>query len=232
MEPADYDAWYRTPRGAWIGEQEFRLLRAMLGPRPGETLLDIGCGTGYFTRLFAADGGCQVTGLDIDRSWAGYAASHAAGKDAYVCGTAIELPFRNGTFDLAVSVAALCFVTDQRRGIREMLRVTKRRFAIGLLHRRSLLYWEKGRSGGKGAYRGAHWHTESEIRELFAGLPVADLQVRFAVALPAGGAFAQSLEPLLSPWWPFASFIAVAGDVVPQSNLQRRSDRSEICIGG
>ncbi|OFZ89772.1 MAG: hypothetical protein A2V78_06120 [Betaproteobacteria bacterium RBG_16_64_18] len=218
MKPADYDAWYRAPRGAWIGEQEFRLLRAMLGPRPGETLLDVGCGTGYFTRRFAADGECRVTGLDIDCSWAGYAASQSAGNEAYVCGTAIELPFRNGTFDLAISVAALCFVTDQRRGIQEILRVTKRRFAIGLLHRRSLLYWQKGRSGGKGAYRGARWHTESEIRELFAGLPVANLQVRAAVALPAGGAFAQSMEPLLSPWWPFASFIAVAGDVVPQSN--------------
>src|SRR3972149_11150871 len=169
MKPADYDAWYSAPRGAWIGEQEFRLLRAMLGPRPGEPLLAVGCGTGYFTRRFAADGECRVTGLDIDCSWAGYAASQSAGNEAYVCGTAIELPFRNGTFDLAISVAALCFVTDQRRGIQEILRVTKRRFAIGLLHRRSLLYWQKGRSGGKGAYRGARWHTESEIRELFAG---------------------------------------------------------------
>ena len=220
MEPADYDAWYRTPRGAWIGEREFRLLRAMLGPRPGETLLDVGCGTGYFTRRFAADSKRQVTGLDIDRSWAGYAASQGAGNEAYVCGTAIELPFRNGTFDLAVSVAALCFVTDQRRGIQEILRVTKRRLAIGLLHRRSLLYREKGRGGGKGAYSGAHWHTQSEIRELFSGLPVANLQVRSAVALPAGGAFAQSMEPLLTPWWPFASFIAVAGDVVRQTQSQ------------
>lgn len=217
MEPADYDAWYRTPRGAWIGEQEFRLLRVMLGPRPGESLLDVGCGTGYFTRRFAADSDRRVTGLDIDCSWVGYAASHAAGMDAYVCGTAIELPFGNGGFDLTVSVTALCFVADQRRGIQEILRVTKRRFAIGLLHRRSLLYLQKGRSGGKGAYRGAHWHTESEIRELFSGLPVADLQVRSAVALPAGGAFAQLMEPLLCSWWPFASFIAVAGNIVPRS---------------
>ena len=218
MEPSGYDAWYRTPRGAWIGEQEFRLLRFMLGARPGETLLDVGCGTGYFTRRFAADGDHRVTGLDIDLSWIEYATSHTAGIAAYVCGTAIEMPFRSSAFDLAVSVAALCFVADERRGIREILRVTKRRFAIGLLHRRSLLYLQKGRSGGKGAYRGAHWHTESEIRELFSGLPVANLQVRAAVALPGGGTFAQSIEPLLSPWWPFASFIAVAGDVVPQSD--------------
>ena len=102
----------------------------MLGPRPEETLLDVGCGTGYFTRRFAADSKRQVTGLDIDCTWAGYAALHAAVNEAFVCGTAIELPFENGTFDLAISVAALCFVADQRRGIREILRVTKRRFAI------------------------------------------------------------------------------------------------------
>ena len=231
MEPADYDAWYRTPRGAWIGEQESRLLQRMLDPRPGETLLDVGCGTGYFMQRFAAESECQVTGLDMDCSWVGYAASQSAGNEAYVCGTALELPFGSGAFDLAISVAALCFVTDQRRGIQEILRVTKRRFAIGLLHRRSLLYWRKGRGGGKGAYSGVHWHTESEIRDLFSGLPAANLQVRAAVALPAGGAFAQSMEPLLSSWWPFASFIAIAGDVVPQSNLQRGSDGSEMRIG-
>ena len=214
MNPSDYDAWYRTPRGAWIGEQEFLLLRDMLGPRPGETLLDVGCGTGYFTRRFAAGGERRVTGLDIDRSWVAYAAAHTAGDTAYVRGTAIGMPFRDSEFDLAVSVAALCFVADERRGIREIVRVTKRRFAVGLLHRRSLLYLQKGRNGGKGAYRGAHWHTEAEIRELFSGLPVAGLHVRAAVALPAGGFFAQAMEPLLSPWWPFASFIAVAGDVV------------------
>ncbi|OGA14457.1 MAG: hypothetical protein A3G25_02975 [Betaproteobacteria bacterium RIFCSPLOWO2_12_FULL_63_13] len=217
MQPAEYDAWYRTPRGAWIGEREFRLLRGMLGPRPGESLLDVGCGTGYFSRRFSADSDRRLIGLDIDRASVAYAASHSAEKDSYVCGTAVKLPFRGGTFDLAVSVAALCFVADQRRGIQEILRVAKRRFAIGLLHRRSLLYLQKGRSGGKGAYRGAHWHTESEIRKLFSGLPVADLQVRSAVALPTGGAFAQLMEPLLCSWWPFASFIAVAGNIVPRS---------------
>ena len=41
MRPEDYDAWYRTPRGAWIGETEYRLLWNLLAPRPGERLLDV-----------------------------------------------------------------------------------------------------------------------------------------------------------------------------------------------
>ncbi len=30
MTPADYDAWYDTPRGHWIGTREFALLARLL----------------------------------------------------------------------------------------------------------------------------------------------------------------------------------------------------------
>ena len=32
MQPEQYEAWYTTPRGTWIGEEEYRLLDAMLAP--------------------------------------------------------------------------------------------------------------------------------------------------------------------------------------------------------
>jgi hypothetical protein len=37
--PADYEAWYHTPRGAWIAQREFDLLWRLLPMPPGATLL-------------------------------------------------------------------------------------------------------------------------------------------------------------------------------------------------
>lgn len=47
MKPADYDAWYDTPRGRWIGETEYALAARMLTAQPDDSLLDVGCGKGH-----------------------------------------------------------------------------------------------------------------------------------------------------------------------------------------
>ena len=73
------------------------------------------------------------------------------------------LPFPSRSFDIAISITALCFVNDQMQFLREMARVARRRVAIGLLNRRSLLWRRKGPAGGESAYHGAHRHTPEEI---------------------------------------------------------------------
>ena len=213
MDAGAYDAWYQTPRGAWIGEAEFRLLRRLLRPACGESLLDVGCGTGYFTRRFAGETGLRAVGLDPNASWLEFARASSTGSERYCLGAAESLPFADRSFDLGVSVTALCFVDDARRAVREILRVTRKRFAIGLLNRHSLLYLQKGRAGGSGAYRGAHWHTTQEIRALFDGLPAANLKVRSAVFLAGGGPIARGIERLISHRLSLGAFVVVAGDV-------------------
>jgi len=223
VNPADYDAWYKTPRGSWIGQTEYRLLQRMLEPRRGESMLDVGCGTGHFTRRFAGDG-LALTGVDLNAAWLAHAAQHASAGEQYVCGDAICLPFPDKSFDLSISVAALCFVPDHRHAIEEMLRVTRRRFAIGLLNRHSLLYLQKGCGGGSGAYRGAHWHTAAEIRKLFVGLPVRNARIQTAVFLPGAGWLTQRLEEMLPANWPGGSFVAVSGELANgRQVVERRS---------
>jgi SAM-dependent methyltransferase len=213
MEAAAYDAWYRTARGAWIGEVEFRALQRRLRAEPGESLLDVGCGTGYFTRRFAGESGLRVVGLDPDSSWLEFARAHASGSEHYCLGTSEALPFVDRGFDHSISVAALCFVANPKRALLEMLRVTRKRFAIGLLHRRSLLYVQKGRHGGAGAYHGARWHTAGEVRALFDSLPVAELLVETAVLFPGAGRFARSMERIASARLPFGALIVATGEV-------------------
>ncbi len=129
MNAATYDAWYHTPRGRWIGEVEYRLLHRMLAPCPGATLLDVGCGTGYFTRRFAQDANLRVTGVDPDRDWLDYARAHGHPNEVYVAGDARELPFPDASFDFVVSVTALCFIQDQRRALQEILRAMFRQLS-------------------------------------------------------------------------------------------------------
>jgi SAM-dependent methyltransferase len=223
MDAADYDAWYRTPRGTWIGEVEFRLLQRMLHPVDGESLLDVGCGTGYFTRRFANAAELQVVGIDPNRAWLDFARSHRASDEAYCTGRAERLPFADRSFDCTVSVTALCFVDDPRAAVSEILRVTRKRFVIGLLNRRSLLFRDKGRGGGSGAYRGARWHTGSELRALSAGMPADRLTLRSGIFVPNGGMLARAIERLTPTGLLVGAFIVVAGDVLPMSDRGGRS---------
>ncbi len=212
MDAATYDAWYDTARGRWIGDTEYRLLRRSLAPAAGDSLLDVGCGSGYFTRRFAQDH-LRATGVDPDAGMLRFAAAHAAAGESYLFGDACALPFPARSFDLCVCITALCFMREQSRALAEMLRATRRRLVLGLLNRHSLLYLQKGRAGGVGAYHGAHWHTQAEARKLFEGLPVARLTLRCAVFLPGGNRFAQMCEQLLPQRLPWGSFLVVSADV-------------------
>jgi SAM-dependent methyltransferase len=213
VDAGAYEAWYQTPRGAWIGDVEFGLLRRLLRPVAGESLLDVGCGTGHFTRRYAALGNLSVVGLDPNTSWVDFARARCTGAEQYCVGRAETLPFLNQSFDFSISVTALCFVDDPRRAIREILRVTRKRFAIGLLNRRSVLYLQKGPGKESGAYQNAHWHTTREVRALFDGMPAASLLVRSAVFLPDGGRIARRVEPLIPNRLRLGAFIVAAGEV-------------------
>ena len=212
MQAKDYDAWYQTPRGSWIGEQEYQLLRRLLQPAAGQSMIDVGCGTGYFTRRFAADG-AHVTGIDPDAAMIAYARLKQITDESYLYGDARALPFPDRSFDYCVAVASLCFIHEQERALAEMVRITRKRIAIGFLNRNSLLYWQKGKDGGSGTYHGAHWHTPAEVRRLFHDLPVSNLRLRSAIYLPGGNGFARTVERCLNQWPLVGGFLVATADI-------------------
>jgi SAM-dependent methyltransferase len=204
-EPAAYEAWYATPRGAWIARAETRLLLRLLRPRPGARLLDAGCGTGHFSRRLAARG-LRVTGLDPDPAALARARDRGGGIN-YVRGDAGHLPFADAAFDHAVAVLSLCFVDDPAGALAELVRVSRGAVVLGLLHRRSLLHRAKA---GRGGYRGARWDAPGDVRRWAAEwAPGLRLTFRTAVFLPAGGPAARLAEPMLPARLPWGGFLAV-----------------------
>lgn len=208
--PETYDAWYQTPRGRWIGDTEYHLLYRHLALRPDETILDAGCGTGYFSRRLVQDGH-PVVGADLDHAAAAYARASLTPPLSTVVADMTALPFGDRSFDCVVSVTALCFVEDEVMAMKEILRVARRRFALGLLNRNSLLYRAKGRRAG--SYAGARWHSGHTVAALLRDLPVRDVRVATAIFLPGGGALAQALERMAADSLPWGGFIAVTGSV-------------------
>lgn len=210
-EPSTYEAWYHTPRGAWIGDCEFDLLYANLRPTPGASVLDVGCGTGYFTRRLAQTG-LRATGIDPDTAAIEYAKSKTVADERYLVGDACALPFPDRYFDYAVAITSFCFIADPQRALTELARVTRRRVALGLLNRHSLLYLHKGRHGGQGAYRGAHWHTPQEARHLFEYCGMPRVTIRSAIFLPDGGGIAQRIEAIVPNRMTLGGFLLVVSE--------------------
>lgn len=207
-DPAEYEAWYHTPRGHWIAGHEAALLLRLLSPQTGTSLLDVGCGTGHFSRRFAR-AGLRVTGVDPDPAMLTCARMHAAGLDLdYVRADACALPFTDASFDSAAAVTSLCFVPEPAQALRELWRVSRRGVVLGLLNRRSLLYRRKQ---GRGAYRGARWDTVGQVQCWIDGLDPPPTRQRFrtAVFLPGGGAPARLVETLLPAVLPWGGFLAV-----------------------
>lgn len=129
-----YEEWY-SGRGRRADRLEKRLLGSLLGSFPGaETALEVGCGTGHFTRWLAGRG-LRVVGLDISqamlttaRKWNGL---------AYVLGDALALPFADRSLDIVALVTTLEFVPDSQRALSEAARVGRRGLLLGVLNRYS-----------------------------------------------------------------------------------------------
>ena len=207
-DPATYEAWYHTPRGRWIGDREFILLQSLLRTRKGGSLLDVGCGTGHFSRRFARLG-LSVTGIDPDPAVLRFARTQ--GSDVhYMQGNAQELPFSDNAFDYMIAVTSLCFIDEPLLVLQEMWRVTRHTLVLGLLNRYSLLHWEK--TGGQGSYAGARWDTAGEV--VRAWIPVLmpkpkKIVVRSAIFLPQGTRVARWSERWLPEALPWGCFLAV-----------------------
>jgi SAM-dependent methyltransferase len=121
-------SWYNR-RYASLGLDSMRPFEAyppvveLLAVRPGATLLDVSCGSGFLLQA-ARERGLAAYGVDL--SDAAVQLVHRASPKIPVAVCAGEdLCLRDGSFDYVTCLGSLEHFLDVSRGLREMLRVAK-----------------------------------------------------------------------------------------------------------
>jgi len=106
-------------------------LREVLAPQPGERILEVGPGTGYYSVDVAewVSPGGQLDIFDLQQEMLDHTMRRAreAGIENVAArqGDARELPYEDATFDAAYLVAVLGEIPDQDAALRELTRVLR-----------------------------------------------------------------------------------------------------------
>jgi SAM-dependent methyltransferase len=144
--PAIYERYWRPALGRVAKgltgpgmAEEIRIARLLLGLGEGDTILDVACGPGNFTREFGRAVGPHglAVGIDASRTMLerGGAELRRSGlhNTALIRGDATALPFKDGSFDGACCFAALHLFPDPFAALDEMSRALKPGGRIAIL---------------------------------------------------------------------------------------------------
>jgi 2-polyprenyl-3-methyl-5-hydroxy-6-metoxy-1,4-benzoquinol methylase len=111
-----------------------RTLDELLGKASPETILDVGCGEGVLVEKWADRPGVErIVGIDLeDEALQAEWARRQRPNVEYRAMPAENLPFEQGSFDLASAIEVLEHVPDPEHTVAEMARVARRHLLVSV----------------------------------------------------------------------------------------------------
>jgi arsenite methyltransferase len=134
---AEFNRWAEQGRGEEMERHHIPITEPvlrMMDLKPGERVLDLGCGAGWATRLLArmvaANAGTGrkdglVVGIDISDEMIRRARDNSREfrNVEYLVGSAEQIPWKSDFFDKVLSVESFYYYPDQDRALQELRRV-------------------------------------------------------------------------------------------------------------
>jgi ubiquinone/menaquinone biosynthesis C-methylase UbiE len=215
-----YEKWFKRPESKIAFELEIRLMQSMLQPAHGDTVLDIGCGTGACLLAFL-EMGLEVTGLDPSTYMLDIASQKVTHRADLYRGYAEDLPFDDNSFHYASLFTTLEFVDDPQKALEEACRVAKDKVFIGVLNRYAIKSIQRRVKGiftptiFNHAQFFSVWEIKHKIRKILGNTPVS---WRTVCQLPSqSGKLATSLEQSkIIQRGPFGAFAGMVVTLVPR----------------
>ena len=127
----EFNRWAESGKGESMQHEHWPITRPVLEQmqiRPGDTILDLGCGAGWLTRILAerVPNG-RAVGMDISNEMIEHARLAGAGflNLEYLVGVVEDIPWQPDFFDKAISVESSYYWPDPLQGLREIRRVLR-----------------------------------------------------------------------------------------------------------
>ena len=194
-----YDQWYNTPVGkTYDREEKSAVLEFLPSAKPGDRLLDVGCGTGHWSRFFSSLG-YEVVGVDISQSMILEARTKCADRTSLMVANAVSLPFEKASFNIVTAMATLEFISHTESAVKEMIRCTKPegRVIIGTLNKLAPINRERIIKN-KEPYVSAYMFSPEELRYFMASFGAVRIRVSVNESKP------KQVKPLREIWDRFA----------------------------
>jgi len=111
--------------------KKIKVVSMFLKPKKEDKLLDVGCGTGLTTLPWK----CKRYGIDPSKKLL----EKACQKDEieYKLASAEKIPYKDGFFDIVISITAIQNFKDIEAGLKEIKRVGKNKFVLSFLKKSS-----------------------------------------------------------------------------------------------
>lgn len=215
-----YEKWVSSQNNSLAIDLETCIMLDLLKPCKGETVLDIGCGTGMAFRPLI-EKGIQVTGIDPSPYMLDIAEKQSGSAVDLYRGVAEDLPFEDNSFNHALIVTTLEFSDDPRLVLEEAARVAKDRIFIGVLNRYAIKGVQRRVKGifTKTIYNRAQffsvWEIKQMIWEILGDVPVS---WRTVCQFPASsGKLVNKIErSSIVQRFPFGTFAGIVVTLVPK----------------
>jgi len=129
----EFNEWAEAGKGEEMEHHHISITQqtlALMDLKPGQRVLDLGCGAGWASRLLAqlvGDGQRpgQVVGLDVSDEMIRRARANSTEYDnlLFIVGSAQQIPWQEDFFDKVLSVESFYYYADQERALDELFRV-------------------------------------------------------------------------------------------------------------
>lgn len=173
-----YDRWYDSARGAMYDRLEKKAFdRLLVGDNQGKSLLEIGCGTGHWSKYFS-EKGFEVTGIDISEGMINIAKKKNIPNSHFQIANGQSLPFADDSFDVAAAITTIEFTENPEKMLSEMVRCVNSpgTLLFGVLNALSTYNQRKKRQQGS-IYAWSNLFSSQQLQKLLKPLGKVRLQI-------------------------------------------------------